>query len=230
MQSTTNFNYKINFSRRRTLSIIISPDKGVIVKAPYRTPVKAIAGFVNEKSDWIVKNLDKFNSLVRMDHHAGYFDGDKLLLFGREHKLKLINSNKYSVRLVNDSTIEADFKIDNNPLIIKALLDGWFKFIARSKLSVKFRETLVKYNNYGFKPTGFVVRSMRTRWGSCSSKGKIALSSDLIRLDEVYTEYVVVHELCHLKHHNHGAEFYKLLTEVYPGWKSVREGLKRYIR
>ena len=153
-----------------------------------------------------------------------------LLLFGKEYKLKLFQSDKYSVRTGDDNTIEAGYSNDNNPLIIRAMLEGWFKFIARTKLTDKFREILMKYKDYGFTPTGFVVRTMKKRWGSCSSKGKIAISYDLIRLDEVYTEYVIIHELCHLKHHNHSANYYKLLSEVYPDWKKVRKELKKYIR
>jgi predicted metal-dependent hydrolase len=71
---------------------------------------------------------------------------------------------------------------------------------------------------------------MKKRWGSCSSKGKIAISYDLIRLDEIYAEYVIIHELCHLKHHNHSSNYYNLLSEVYPEWKKVREELKKYVR
>jgi predicted metal-dependent hydrolase len=110
------------------------------------------------------------------------------------------------------------------------MLESWFKYLARNKLTIKFREVLVNYNNFRFQPADFTVRTMKTRWGTCSSKGKIALSYDLVRLDDIYSEYVIIHELCHLKHHNHGAGFYELLSEVYPQWKEVREGLKKYIR
>jgi predicted metal-dependent hydrolase len=110
------------------------------------------------------------------------------------------------------------------------MLEDWFKFIAREKLTVKFRETLAKYRDHEFSPTGFNVRTMKRRWGSCSSKNKIGISYDLIRLNEIYSEYVIIHELCHLKHHDHSSRFYGLLSEVYPDWKMVREGLKKYLR
>jgi predicted metal-dependent hydrolase len=230
MQNNPHFQYTIAFSRRRTLSIIVSPDKGVCIKAPYRTPVKTVEKFIQEKSGWIVKTLNGFKVLARIDNRYGYSEGDSVLLFGREHKLKLSRAENYSVRLGNNNTIEVTFREDNNPLIIRALLEDWFKFVAREKLPVKFREILVKYRDFGFSPTGFTVRTMKKRWGSCSSKNKIAISYDLIRLDEKYGEYVIIHELCHLKHHNHGAGFYALLSEVHPEWKRVREDLKKYIR
>jgi len=230
MQSTGNFQYKILFSRRRTMSIIISPDQGVIVKAPNRTPAGTIKRFINEKSGWIIRTLDSFKTLRRIDSRDGYYDGDSIMIFGTEHRLKLVPSEGYSIRLGNDYTIEAGFNGDKNPLLIKAMLEGWFKFLAQKRLPIKFRDTLAKYNDYGFSPTGFVVRTMKKRWGSCSSKGKIAISYDLVRLDVIFAEYVIIHELCHLKHHNHSAGYYKLLSEVYPDWKKVRAELKKYIR
>ncbi len=230
IQSAGDFNYRIVFSRRRTISIIISPDYGVVVKAPYITPVSTIRRFVNEKSQWIIKTLHGFNSLKRLDNVNGYSDGDSLLLYGKEYKLRLFESDKYSVRTTDDNTIEAGYYNDNNPLIIRAMLEEWFKIVAKEKFKVKFREIQLKYKDYSFVPAGFVVRSMKKRWGSCSSKGKIALSYDLIRLDEIFAEYVIIHELCHLKHHNHSTNYYKLLSEVYPDWKKVRAELKKYIR
>ncbi len=230
MDNYPSFQYKITFSRRRTLSISISPDKGVVIKAPLRTPVRTVERFVHEKSGWIAKTLNGFKSLRRIDKPSGYTDGDSVLLFGRVHKLNLSQSANYSVRLGTNDTIEATYSNDNNPLIIRTLLENWFKLIARDKLTTRFCEILVKYKYYAFAPTGFTVRTMKKRWGSCSSKNRIAISYDLIRLDEIYGEYVIIHELCHLKHHDHSSRFYSLMSEVYPEWKTVREGLKKYLR
>jgi hypothetical protein len=70
---------------------------------------------------------------------------------------------------------------------------------------------------------------MKSRWGSCSKKGIITLSTELIKLPDIYIEYVIIHELCHLKHHNHGKEYYNLLSELFPAWKNVRKDLRGYI-
>ncbi|HOW08973.1 MAG TPA: SprT family zinc-dependent metalloprotease [Bacteroidales bacterium] len=226
-----NIDYKIILSRRRTISIIVSPDKGVIVKAPFRTPSHAIRRFVTEKSEWISKTLEGFNSLIRIDSSEGYKDGDQILLFGKYHTLRLHQATEYYVSLPdNGRIIEAGYAKSNDPVLIRALLERWFKVIAAKKLNGKFRELVARYSDYGFKPSAFSVRYMKKRWGSCSSKGRIAISYDLIRLDEVYAEYVIIHELCHLRHHNHSAEYYRLLSEVYPGWKDVRKELRRYLR
>jgi hypothetical protein len=81
-----------------------------------------------------------------------------------------------------------------------------------------------------FKPTGLVIRSMKRRWGSCSNRGKITLSTELIRLADIYTEYVIIHELCHLKQHNHGPKYYELLSELFPEWKRVRKEMRAFVR
>lgn len=224
------FQYKTIFSRRQTISIIVSPDKGVIVKAPYRTPAKTIDRFVTEKSEWIRKALDKFSTLIRLDKPEGYSDGDTLLLFGKEHTLRLIRGNRYSVNLGRDNSIEISWSDNNNPLLIREILEGWFGFVARQQLPGEFREVMLKHIDHGLNPTGFKVRKMKTRWGSCSSKGGIALSYDLIRLSRECREYVMVHELCHLRHHDHGKGFYDLLTDLYPGWKEISAEIRRHIR
>lgn len=228
--SDRGFQYKTIFSRRQTISIIVSPDKGVIVKAPYRTPAKTIDHFVTEKSEWIRKALDKFSTLIRLDKPEGYSDGDTLLLFGKEHTLKLIRGNRYSVNLGRDNSIEVSWSDNNNPLLIREILEGWFSFVARQQLPGEFREVMLKHIDHGLNPTGFKVRKMKTRWGSCSSKGGIALSYDLIRLSRECREYVMVHELCHLRHHDHGKGFYDLLIDLYPGWKEISAEIRRHIR
>jgi hypothetical protein len=92
------------------------------------------------------------------------------------------------------------------------------------------RSVLEKHKNQMFKPTGLVIRAMRRRWGSCSNKGIITLSTELIKLPDLFIEYVIIHELCHLKHHNHGSGYYELLSELFPEWRSVRKELRRYIQ
>lgn len=224
------FEYRTEYSRRKTMAIVVSPHKGVIVRAPVRTPVSTIEKFLNEKSGWITKILAGFNSLEMLDKPEGYNDGDSVMLFGRPYLLKMVRSGRNAIRISNGQTIELEHDLNLNPLTTRSILESWFKQTAKNRLASKFGEALVKYRDYEFRPTGFTVRTMKKRWGSCSSRGKIAISYDLIRLDELYSDYVIAHELCHLKHHNHGSGYYKLLSEVFPDWKRTRKELRKYLR
>lgn len=230
LQMIPGIEYKVVYSRRRTLSIHVYPVQEVIVRAPYSTSLKSIERFINQKTEWIASCLESFKTLVRIDSRNGYSDGDHILLFGESHELRLVPAGKFSVRIIEDRVIEIGHPGNDDPLLIRAILEKWFKIIAVKELTIRFSDALVKYKKYGFSPSGFAVSTMKKRWGSCSSKGKIAISYDLIRLSGIYADYVITHELCHLVHHNHSENYYRLLTEVYPGWKNVRQELRRYLR
>lgn len=223
------FDYKIVYSKRRTLSIIVNPEKGVIVKAPLRTPVKIIHRFVHEKASWIAKTLTSFNSLRRIDC-IGYSSGDILLFEGKELTIKVIEAVRPQVRVVDGIEIEVGISGEKNSVKIRAILESWIKLTARKKLTLQFADILSRYKSYNLMPTAFTVSRMKKRWGSCSIRGRIAISYDLVRLKPVFSEYVIIHELCHLIHHNHSTDFYKLLGELYPRWKEVRKELHKYIR
>ncbi len=113
---------------------------------------------------------------------------------------------------------------------IKRLLYKGYKREAEQYLPLLLKKVLVEHKNQMFRPSGLIIRTMKRRWGSCSNKGVITLSTELIKLSDLYIEYVIAHELCHLKQHNHGSKYYKLLSEVFPEWKSARKELRKYIQ
>lgn len=82
----------------------------------------------------------------------------------------------------------------------------------------------------GVSPTGITITAAATRWGSCSAKGRLSFSVRTLLLPEECVEYVVVHELAHLKEHNHGEGFYREVARVLPDWKSRVEKVKAYER
>jgi predicted metal-dependent hydrolase len=218
--------YKVIFSRRHTISICINPDKGVIVRAPYRASIRTIEQFVMKKSDWIKKHIDNYSELRRLNKDKKYTDGEYFLFMGKENILKINYSPKSYVNH-NDNTIEVGTP-DKESGKVKVLLEKWYSQKAREVFSGRMEEILKKYRDYYFAPRKLIVKTLKSRWGSCTSKGKITLSSELIKLDEIYIEYVIIHELCHLKFHNHGKEFYKLLGELIPAYKTIRKELRKY--
>lgn len=220
--------YKVILSRRRSVSIIVSPGKGVIVRAPYRTSLNAIQKFVREKSGWIKKHLQSNEGLERINHGKNYTDGESHLFRGKEYFLRIAASERPFVRL-SGNNIEIFSGKNGGSESIKGLLQKWYKSEAQKLLSEKLNQVLIKYSEYSFHPSELVVKTLKTRWGSCSSRGKITLNSELVKLDEKFSEYVIIHELCHLRYHNHGQEYYSLLEEIVPDYKSVRKELRSYV-
>jgi len=222
-------NYKIIYSRRRSIGISVGPDSGVIVRAPYRTSVKTIENLVLLKSTWIKKHLENYQVAKRINSQKGFSDGKPVLFRGIEYIIRIIESKTYFIKLA-ENEIEIGLKNIEERDKAASMLEKWYKSIAESIFRKKIEEILIRFKNYNFVPTEFSVRMLKRRWGSCSSKGKITISVELVKLDDIYLEYVILHELCHLRHHNHGKEFYNLLSEVFPEWKQRRNELKKYIR
>ena len=220
--------YRIIFSRRLSISLIVSPDKGVTVRAPYRTSLRSIEKFVREKESWIRKHLEKHSELKRINHGKKFTEGEAHLYLGKECHLKILESHEPYVKQY-DSFIEVGLKEPDNTLKIRSIFGVWYRMRAQECFARRFEDIINNNLRYGFLPSGFVVKPLRSRWGSCTSKGRITISSELIKLDPLFADYVIIHELCHLKHHNHGKEFYRLLEELVPDYKKVRKELKQYL-
>jgi predicted metal-dependent hydrolase len=221
--------YKIVYSRRSSIGISVNPDSGIVVRAPYRTSRKTIENIVQSKSSWIKKHLESHSSLIRINNNKEYIEGESHYFRGNEFFLRLVDSERSFIN-INADVIEIGLKVKEDKIKIKVLLERWHREMAQELFREKLNDIIQRFKDHNFSPAGFNVRVMKGRWGSCNSKGKITLSTDLVKLKEIYLEYVILHELCHLKHHNHSPEFYRLLSEVFPQWKSVRKELRRYIR
>jgi|WetSurMetagenome_2_1015567.scaffolds.fasta_scaffold332056_1 predicted metal-dependent hydrolase len=225
----TDIKYSIIYSRRRSIGISVKPDSTVTVHAPFRTPQIRIEQLIHSKSDWINKHLKNFKSSVRINNNHPIRSGSQVLLNGKKYHINIFHSARTGI-IIKDESIQINLKDPTDDCIAGRVLEKWIKERAAIVFHDRFYSILEKYKAYNFKPTELRVRALKRRWGSCTTKGCITLSSELIKLDDIFLEYVILHELCHLKHHNHGKEFYLLLTEVFPEWKKVRNELKKYVR
>jgi predicted metal-dependent hydrolase len=217
------------YSARRSMAISILPDASVVIRVPYLTSFKTITRLVQQKSGWIIKHRNSYREKVINKHTVLYISGELHLFRGKEYVLRIEKSVRPSIR-IDENNIVAGLQNTDDPAAIKRLIYKWYK----NEASVVFPEifqTVLKTNEIQmFKPTGFVIRTMKRRWGSCSNRGIITLSTELIKLPDRFIEYVIKHELCHLRHHNHSSRYYKLLSEVCPDWKIVRKELRKYIQ
>jgi len=220
------FKYRIIRSRRRTIGIVISHDKGVVVRAPYRTKEDEIRKFVEQKSAWIEKHLARFEEMKSLSHSG--MNGERILFRGNEYPVSVIQSNDISVTLKN-GVVEISTPYPGDKSATKAIIELWYRNNADVILRNIFHSVLVRYACKDFRPSHLTIRKMKGKWGSCTSRGRITLNSDLIKPDDSLAEYVIIHELCHLKEPNHGQGFYALLGELVPKWQEMRSRLKKYI-
>jgi predicted metal-dependent hydrolase len=223
-----NIEFKVVYSRRRTLGISVLPDSSVVVRAPYRASLKTISRIIGDKAAWIIKHRDSYKQKDVRKLNGSFISGDIQLFRGKEYILNITESKKSFIQFI-DTTIELGLDTPGDPLAVKRLIYKVYKEEALKVFPEILGVVLRTHENQKFKPTGLEIRAMKSRWGSCSKKGIITLSTELIKLPDIFIEYVITHELCHLKHHNHGKEYYSLLSELFPQWKKVRKDLRNYI-
>jgi len=205
----------------------VSPETGVTVRAPVRASENDIKRFVESRSGWIDSHLMRFENLIKLDN-INYTDGSTLFFRGKQYRLKVTESNKYGVKISGDA-IEVTTAGEPRTEIIKYLVEKWYRINAGIEIQKSFENILLQYREANFYPVRLTIRKMKRKWGSCSSKGRITINSGLIKLDDELHKYVILHELCHLIHPNHGKEFYNLLGTLCPSWKNYRNVLRQYI-
>ena len=215
-------NCEIVRSRRKTVAIQIYPDKHIELKVPLLYNVDNAEPFLQKHYRWIFKRLDA--PIISSQETKRFVSGELHYFLGKQYPLKIIISPNNNVTFQDDVIMV--YAKNDLPELIETLLEKWYLTQARhvfQEISIPLMKQMEKYNVF---PKSFTIRKMKTRWGSCSSKGSISLNLDLIKLPEQCIKEVILHELCHLVHFNHSKAFYALMTAEMPDWKYWKKELK----
>ena len=161
-----------------------------------------------------------------------YISGETFTFLGRSYALKVVPSPNIGVAIEGDYLVAN--VILNTPIAVKTLLEFWYNEQANKILKERFEIRRKEAEKTGLKFVGKLsIKKAKSRWGSCSSRGNIALNPILIHASTECIDYVIWHELCHLKELNHSPKFYKLLASLVPNWKEYKkklnEGVKGYL-
>ncbi len=214
--------FELSYQDRKTLGIRVYPDCRVKVIAPFDITEEKLKTKLREKAPWIIKQQLEFLSYHPLTPPRKYVNGETHLYLGRQYKLRIEKAATNEVKLYRGRLLV--LKKDN--ATAKNLLSEWY----REKASVHFEETLKKilplFARYNINQPELQIRQMPTRWGSCTPKGKVILNPELIKAPKGSIEYVIIHELCHLIHHNHTRAFYDLQETIMPDWKKWKERLE----
>ena len=208
--------YELERSRRKTVAVIVRGGR-VFVRAPLRLSVREIDRFLLEKEAWIRRKLAEnaaaqtlFSDITAC--RAVLYRGVKFPVCRNPDERTGIAGGVFFV--------PAEAHDD-----ISTALAKWFRRTAKRELSERLAVTAAAL---GVTYSGFSVYGARTQWGNCSAAGAIRLNYRLIMLERPLTEYVIVHELCHLKHLDHSAAFWAEVERCIPGYKARRKALKEY--
>lgn len=224
--SHPNFDYTVKRSARRTLSIEVRRGE-VIVRTPQRASRACVRELVADKAPWVERQLQRqrqqLASIPEYSYAPGcclpYLDGELQLVHGWGspagaslvgERLQLLLSRR-SRRPVREQA--------------RALVVDWYRSRALSVLRDKSEALAAQL---GLSVTSVAVKNTRSKWGHCTADGRLQYNWQILLAPEGVVDYLVAHEVCHLRHHNHSAAFWALVDSVCPDYRQQRDWLKRY--
>lgn len=215
--------FNLEYSKRKSLGITVTPEMKVLIKAPDGTTLEKIKEKVRHRAPWIIKQQGFFLSFHPKTPERRFVSGESHLYMGRQYRLKIKSGKTESVK-IKGGFIEVT---SNDKSKVKRLMKEWYLENSKVKFKKLAQSLIIRFRKYNVEPSSVVFREMPTRWGSCTPKGKIILNPELIKAPKGCIEYVIVHELCHLVHHDHTQRFIDLQTREMPDWEKWKTKLER---
>lgn len=216
--------FEVGYSARKTLAISVFPDLRIEVKAPDSAKPEQIKEKVKKKARWIIRQIDYFESFLPRTPERKYVSGETHRYLGKQYQLKVVLADDESVKLQTGSIVVSGY--DTSSIRVRQLLTRWYYNHAKRKIEERYQAILPSFKKYGLEPKEIRFKRMETRWGSCNVKQAIVLNPELIKAPVRCIDYVIYHELCHVKHHNHGAKFYQMLYIMLPDWQKWKQRLE----
>lgn len=216
--------YEVRFlSSRRTLGIEVHPDSRVLVRAPAGCSESLIVERVQKRAAWISRQLTEFERYRPRTPARQYVNGESHLYLGRQYRMKLVPAEVANVKLARGRML-VYLPGAITPDGVKRLLHRWYLDRAKVIFGEVLNATLPHFK--GVECPGLNVRTMQSRWGSLSRAGTMTLNVNLVRTPRACIEYVVTHELCHVRHRDHDGRFFRLLERMMPDWEKRKRSLE----
>lgn len=209
----------IERSNRKTLSLSVMKDGAVCIKAPINMRDEVINRFVCEKQDWIRSKLAIINETK--NKFAEVISLSKFLVYG--NKYSLVPASIKKIQTSDNFEILVPQNISGEKLMRSLKL--WYKKAAKDILTARIN---VIADKIGLMPNEIKIGDSRGKWGSCNSKRIIVLNFRVLMLPPAIIDYVLVHELCHLKEMNHSKNFWNLVGQIYPSFEKAKKAIKEY--
>ena len=220
---TEKIEFAVVKSRRKSLSIAIQPDGNLLVKAPFFVPDGEILKWVKTKTGWIIRQRAIILEQQELNPPKKYVTGEKFWYLGQEYDLEVRISTGRSgmVGIVEDKIVL--FSKSGDGAEVQKILADWYVKQAKAVIPKRVRFWAEQMGeSYG----NITVKNQKKRWGSCSSARNLNFNRRLIIAPEVVVDYVVVHELCHLRHMNHSKEFWNEVEKILPDYKIHKKWLE----
>ncbi len=222
---TEQIEFKLIRKARMKKTYIQVTSEGVVVKTNKSKSMREINAFVTKKSAWISKHLENLKA-KKVDE--ALVTGSRLYYLGKSYSVEIVEEleapKKLSIEFINDKfLIKAKKGITQEELTW--LVNMFYKEKAIETISPLVQLWSQKMN---LMPTHVGYRKAKTRWGSCSGRDRISFNYYLMKLSSDCIEYVVVHELSHIKHKNHSSDFWGLVQQYLSDYKAREDKIREF--
>lgn len=207
-------------SRRRSIGLEITEDARLIVRAPRIVPRLIIDQLLRQKQDWILKKKADILERIKKNPPRSFQQGETFWYLGKDIPLVIEYDSNACLRLENDCFCLSGKELSEP----EQAFEKWYRRAAQQYFCERVEYFATKHD---FQYSKIRLSSAKKRWGSCSSSGTISLSWRLIMAPPEVIDYVIVHELAHLRHLDHSKNFWKLVESILPEYKVARQWLKK---
>jgi len=221
--------YEVIRTDRKSLGIHIEPKRGIIVRSPKQITDEKIKEIVKGKGSWILEKLDEIAEIKPEPLPKEFMSGEKLPYIGKRYRLKINEKedfNSFEVRLFQGKfmvNVPKEVEGEKRREAIREEFIKWYREHSKEKVL----ERIEKYKDkLGVAPNNVKIKKQKKRWGSCSSKGNININWKIIMAPMSVIDYILVHELAHLKYDNHSNEFWQLVETTIPDYEDRAEWLR----
>lgn len=213
--------YRIERSKRTSITIILKSNGEVIVKAPHSIPDNYIDNLMREQQDRLLKKLSLMKSRIVRNESRKFEEGEEFPYLGKMYRLKLAENIKDLIEIKDEIYLDSKYKHS-----IRVLLKAFYKYKA-----LEYMKERVKYLA---EKTGFVYGSIKIstaekRLGLCTHNNDLRFSYLLMMFPPDISDYIIYHELSHIKEKNHSPKFWKLVEVYVPDYKQRKKWLKENI-
>lgn len=214
-------------ARRKTLQLEVLPDMSVRMIAPLGARNEACQRMLDRRKDWIRRQRQYFSQFHPLTKPREYVSGETHLFLGRRLRLKVASGPTKGVKATRHHLTVCAGR-STAARLVEAALWQWYRGQAADLFQERLLGCMVKLGipkDEG--PRELVIRRYKSRWGSMSPAKVLGLNLDLIRAPVECIDYVIIHELCHLRFPHHGPRFWDLLERVMPDWRKRKTKLER---
>lgn len=203
------------------IAIHIEPDGRVEVDAPPSTPLAEVLAAVRKRSRWISQHVSAARARLAHVIPREYVSGESIHYLGKRYRLKVV----VQADVASEAKLRGAFVVVSVPshdaAMIKACIATWYRDRAREVFQARLY-VVAEPLRWVSQPPPFRLQFMTRQWGSCSPSGRLTLNPWLVAAPREAIDYVLLHEMCHLKHHDHSRGFYATLKRNLPDWKRIK--------